>query len=250
VDDFKLEPARDRDLSGMDRYKSPQREDGLIESGLRLAWWLLLRGVFCTWNRLRITGLEHLPSAPSFVLVANHASHLDAPLLTSLLPLAWRDQTFPIAARDVFFERLSLAAFSAVFVNAFPIVRGPSGRHGLADVRERLLSEPSILILFPEGTRTRTGEMNRFKPGIGMLVAETSIPVVPCYLSGTAEALPLHGWFVRPAHLAIRLGPPQVFSDLPNNREGWNACSLRLEEAVRALSEDAEPPLGDRHASE
>jgi 1-acyl-sn-glycerol-3-phosphate acyltransferase len=236
MDDWELTPARDLHLSGMNRYRSSQREGGLVESTMRLLWWLLLRITFRTWNRLQIVGKEHLPAQPSFVLIANHASHLDAPLLTSLLPLAWRDCTFPIAARDVFFERLSLAAFSAMFVNAMPVVRGNSGRHGLMDVRERLLSEPSILILFPEGTRTRTGEMNAFKSGVGMLVAGTMIPVVPCYLYGTRQALPPNGWLVRPAHLKIHVALPLMFEDLENNRGGWDTCAKRLEQSVCELA--------------
>lgn len=236
MEDWELTPARDLHLAGMDRYRSPQREGGLVESTMRLLWWLLLRTTFRTWNRLKIVGQEHLPTQPSFVLIANHASHLDAPLLTSLLPLKCRDCTFPIAARDVFFERLSLAAFSAMFVNAMPVVRGNSGRHGLMDVRERLLSEPSILILFPEGTRTRTGEMNAFKSGVGMLVAGTTIPVVPCYLSGTRRALPPNGWLVRPAHLAIHVASPLMFADLENNRGGWDACAKLLEQSVCELA--------------
>lgn len=235
MDDWKLEPARDQHLEPMARYRSPHREGGLFESVMRLGWWTFLRTAFRAWNRLRIEGTEHIPRQPSFVLVANHASHLDAPLLTSTLPLRFRDQTFPIAARDVFFERLSLAAFSAVFVNAFPVARGTSGRHMLADVRERLLGEPSIVILFPEGTRTRTGEMNAFKSGIGMLVAGTNIPVVPCYVDGARSAMPPNSWFVWPRRLSIRIAPPLVFENIENHREGWDHCAAELEQAVRSL---------------
>lgn len=235
LEDWKLEPARDRDLSNMDRYRSPRRESGLVESVMRLLWWIMLRSTFRTWNRLKVVGREHLPAQPSFVIVANHTSHLDAPLLTSILPLCWRDQTFPIAARDVFFERLSLAAFSAVFVNAFPVNRGTTGRLGLAEVRERLLREPSILILFPEGTRSRSGTMNSFKSGIGMLVAGTSIPVVPCYLRGAFGALPPSNWFVRPVRLSICIAPPLIFSELGNTRVGWDICAQQLQQALQEL---------------
>src|SRR5437763_5654328 len=108
MEDWKLDPAHDLGLHGMERYRSHLHEGGLIESSVRLVWWSLLRITFRLWNRLQIIGREHLPAQPPFVLVANHASHLDALLLTAALPVRWRDQTFPIAARDVFFEKPAL----------------------------------------------------------------------------------------------------------------------------------------------
>lgn len=247
MEEWKIEPAHDLDLRGMERYRSHRREGGLIESSLRLVWWSLLRTLFRTWNRLHIIGREHLPTEPPFVVVANHASHLDALLLTAALPLRWRDQTFPIAARDVFFESLPVAAFAATFINAFPISRRAIGGHGLADLRERMLTEPCVIVLFPEGTRTRNGVMNRFKPGIGMLVAGTSVPVVPCYIGGAFEAMPPKCWMLRPNRLAIRLGSPQVFAELPNERSGWDTCAERLEHAVEALALQGRPDeIGDK----
>lgn len=236
MDDWKLVPARDLDLAGMDRCRSARRESGLIESGARLVWWTMLRTTFRTWNRLTVIGREHLPAQPSFVLVANHASHLDALLLASVLPLRWRDQTFPIAARDVFFERYSLAAFSAIVINAIPVFRSASGNRGLGEMRERLLREPCIIVLFPEGKRTRTGEMNRFKAGVGMLVAGTSVPVVPCHIHGAFEAMPPGCWLWRPRRVTIRLGRAQTFAELAHKREGWNLCADSLEQAVRSLA--------------
>jgi 1-acyl-sn-glycerol-3-phosphate acyltransferase len=236
MDDWELAPARDLGASGMDRYRHPQRESGLVESVVRLGWWVLLRTTFRTWNRLSISGHEQLPAQPPLVLVANHSCHLDAPLLSTLLPLRWRDVTFPIAARDVFFEHRGLAAFSATVVNALPVFRGVSGRHGLADMRERLLRERCVMLLFPEGTRTRTGQMGRFKPGVGMLVAGTEIPVVPCHIHGAYEAMPPGRRFIRPKRIAIRLGAPQQFAELTNDRPGWELCAQRLEQAVVGLA--------------
>jgi 1-acyl-sn-glycerol-3-phosphate acyltransferase len=185
---------------------------------------------------LQIIGREHLPAEPPFILVANHASHLDALLLTAALPLRWRDQTFPIAAQDVFFESHPLAAFAATFMNAFPISRRAIIGHGLAVLRERMLDERCIFIIFPEGTRTRDGKMNRFKSGVGMLAAASSVPVIPCYIQGAFEAAPPNGWLLRPTRLTVRLAPKQVFADLPNDRSGWDICAKRLENAVLELA--------------
>jgi 1-acyl-sn-glycerol-3-phosphate acyltransferase len=236
MDDWDLKPAQDLGLSGMDRLRSSRRESGLVESVARLAWWSWLRFTFRTWNRLIVLGRENLPAEPPFVLVANHASHIDALLLTTVLPLRWRNHVFPIAAHDVFFERYSLAAFSAMFINAIPVFRAVRRGRGLNEMRDRLLAEPCILILFPEGKRTRTGEMNRFKSGIGTLVAGTSVPVIPCHIQGTHAAMPPNGWFLRPRRLTLRIGPAQTFLEMPNRREGWDACANRLEQAIGSLT--------------
>lgn len=235
MDPWQLEPARDLGLRGMDRYRSLERESGLVESGARLVWWTWLRTTFRCWNRLTVVGREHLPEPP-FVVIANHESHLDALLLSACLPLRWRDCTFPVAARDVFFERSWLAAFSAMFINSLPIFRGPAGSRGLKAMRDRLLRERCILLLFPEGTRTRDGSMNHFKSGIGMLVAGTEIPVVPAHIRGAYQAFPPGKRLVRPRKIAVQLGAALRFAELPNKRAGWTACTAQLEAAVAALA--------------
>jgi 1-acyl-sn-glycerol-3-phosphate acyltransferase len=136
----------------------------------------------------------------------------------------------------VFFERKWLAAFAAMFINALPVFRGVSGRRGLTDMRARLLSDQCIMLLFPEGTRTRTGEMNRFKPGVGMLVAGTPVPVIPCFLDGVLDAMPPGKRLIRPKRITIRVGPSYQFADITNDREGWEACAERLYQAVVALN--------------
>ena len=118
-----MEPARDLGLSGLERLGSLKRESGLVESVGRLLAWSSMRIAFRLYNRLEIHGREHLPKAAPFVLVANHASHLDALVMASILPLAWRDHVYPIAAGDVFFEKRSLAALVTIFLNLLPIWR-------------------------------------------------------------------------------------------------------------------------------
>ena len=62
------------------------------------------------------------------------------------------------------------------------------GTHALDELRERLVGEPAIYILFPEGTRARDGKMGKFKPGLGRIVAASEVPVVPCHLAGAFQA--------------------------------------------------------------
>ena len=209
---------------GMERYRSHRREGGLIESSVRLVWWSVLRGLFRTWNRLQIIGREHLPAEPPFVLAANHASHLDALLLTAVLPLRWRDQTFPLAAHDVFFESHPKAAFAATFINAMSVHRRGVTRHGLADLRARIVSEPCVFVLFPEGADTQRCDESvqawRWNAGRGDLRARGAL----LYRRGLRSDAGQSVGFA-PNRLLIRLGPPQRFAELPNERSGWDLCA-------------------------
>ena len=114
-----------------------------------------MRAYLQFYHRLRVEGAEHLPARPSFVMVANHTSHLDAITLAAALPWRLRRFAFPIAAGDVFFETPAVALFSAMMLNALPMWRKSCGSHAMQQLRERLVSEPIIYVLFPEGTRSR-----------------------------------------------------------------------------------------------
>jgi 1-acyl-sn-glycerol-3-phosphate acyltransferase len=241
VDDWKLEKARDLGLPPMERYRSPWREGGLVSSILQLLWWSCVRLVFRVWNRMTVHDRDNLPARPPLVLIANHASHLDALVLASLLPLSWRDQLFPLAAKDVFFETLPVAGFAAAVLNALPVWRTTARGHGLADLRQRLVTEPCVYILFPEGKRTRDGTMAPFKPGIGMLVAGTAVPVVPCYVDGTFAVLPPNAWLLRPRRITVRLGKSLTFEGYADERAGWTGVADALEKAVRDLAGDPHP---------
>jgi 1-acyl-sn-glycerol-3-phosphate acyltransferase len=75
--------------------------------------------------------------------------------------------------------------------------------------------------------------MMPFKHGLGMLVAETNVPVVPCGLIGTFEALPPNRKVPRPVGIKVIIGEPLNFAPTTNNREGWSQIARNLESAVR-----------------
>jgi 1-acyl-sn-glycerol-3-phosphate acyltransferase len=236
VDEWKLEPARDLGVPLAKRPLDLRRETGLLETGAHLAWFVFLRAYFAIWHRLRVEGRKNLPMETPFVIAANHASHLDASVLAN--PLSWklRDRIFPLAAGDVFFETPVLAGFAAFVVNALPLWRRNCGAHAMETLRSRLVEERCVYILFPEGTRTRTGAPNRFRPGLGMLVAGTSVPVIPCHIEGARRALPPGLLLPRPTRLTLRIGAPLLFENEPNDRDGWIRVAGAAEAAVTALA--------------
>jgi 1-acyl-sn-glycerol-3-phosphate acyltransferase len=235
MEPWDLQPARDTGLSPSERFRSVRRESGLLESFAHHVCFSFLRTYFAVAHRLTIIGREKLPLHGPFVLAANHCSHLDALILGAALPPRHRERAFPIAAGDVFFQTKAVSVFSAIMLNALPMWRKNCGPHALADLRRKLQEERAIFIIFPEGGRSRTGSMMPFKHGLGMLVGQTNVPVVPCGLVATFEALPPHKKFPRPVAIKLVIGEPQNFAATPNNREGWSQIAQSVESAIRNL---------------
>ncbi|MBX9579135.1 MAG: 1-acyl-sn-glycerol-3-phosphate acyltransferase [Gemmataceae bacterium] len=244
MDDFDLKPARDIGLNPWARLSSVRRESGPFLGAVHTAWAVLARTYFAVWHRLRVIGREHLPAELPFVLCSNHGSHLDALALAAPLRFAVRDRVFALAAGDVFFERAFATAFAAGFINALPVWRKKRTPKALLELREKLVNTPCGFILFPEGGRTRDGNLLPFKPGVGMLVAGTTVPVVPCHISGTFDAMPAGTRFPRPRRITIRVGPAVTFADVPDTHRGWVRVVRVVEERVRALAPGgpAKPP--------
>src|SRR5262249_49168989 len=218
-----------------ERFRSIRRESGLLESLAHHVCFSLLRSYFAIVHRLTIIGCEKLPAHGPFVLAANHCSHLDALALGAALTPRHRERAFPIAAGDVFFQTKVASTFSAIMLNALPMWRKNCGPHALADLRRKLREEKAIFIIFPEGGRSRNGLMMPFKHGLGMLVAETNVPVVPCGLVGTFEALPAHRNVPRPVSIRLAIGDALQFASTPADRPGWSQIAASVESRVRDL---------------
>lgn len=233
--DWSYQPARDLGLGEVERFRSVSREPGLVSSTGHALAGLGLSSYFRGYHRMRVEGRSRFPAKPPFVVIANHASHLDALVLAAALPRPVRRTTYPIAAGDVFFETIASSALSGVFLNALPLWRKKVTRHALDDLRERLVAGDCSYILFPEGARSRDGQPLPFKSGIGHLIAGTPVPVVPCHISGAFEAFPPDSRFPRPRTLRVRVGEPIVFEATPNERAGWQEVAETLRVAVEGL---------------
>ncbi len=233
--EFKLRPARDHGLETADRLRSLSRERGLGSIVLGSLWRAMLRGYLAVYHRLEVTGRENLPEAP-FVLIANHTSHLDALTLSGVLRGEPARRAHALAAGDTFFGSTLSSVFAAYAVNALPVWRKRTKAGELATLRQRLVEDRLVYILFPEGTRARDGAMAPFQPGIGVLVAGTDVPVVPCFLDGCHAAWPPDRSVPAPRKLRVRIGAPLTFADAPATRAGWEDTARQCEAAVRALA--------------
>lgn len=233
--EWQYQPTEGFDKSPIERLSTFPRHPDLFIYALRYALHVVMRFWLRTYHRYRVEGREHLPDHQPFVMVANHASHLDAISLLSALPLRRIQKAYPAAAKDYFFTTLPKIAFSAVAMNAMPFDRRENPRESLDLCRELLQTPEHVLILFPEGTRSPTGAVGAFKPGIGFLVAGTPIPVVPCFLDGAYRAWPKGKWIPRPRKLTLHIGTPMTFAGTATDKEGAKSVAGRLEEAVRKM---------------
>jgi 1-acyl-sn-glycerol-3-phosphate acyltransferase len=196
---------------------------------------VLQRGVLkpVTWTQTRpvVEGLEYLENLQGpAVFVANHSSHLDAPLIVGSLPRRFVDKLAVGAAADYFFDARWRAITSAAFFNTFPVERHGQKRSMAVD----LLDDGWSLLLFPEGTRSEDGWMSAFKSGTAQLCVTKGVPVVPVAFRGAYAAMPRgRNWPVpgRPK-IAVRYGRPLH----PVEGEGFRELRERMMRAVSRLA--------------
>jgi 1-acyl-sn-glycerol-3-phosphate acyltransferase len=229
------ESAEDLDAGLVERLKRFPREPDMLVYVLRSLAALVLRGWLRTYHRLEIRGRENLPEDKSFVLMANHTSHLDTLCLLAALPLKKLHRAFPAAAADYFFESVPRIWVAAVVVNALPFGRQAHIKQSLMLCQHLLENPGNVLIIFPEGTRSVTGSVGRFKPGIGALVAGRDVEVLPCYLRGGFKAWPKGKILPRPAKMQLTIGKPRSFANIGATKEAANAIAAELEQAIKDM---------------
>lgn len=145
-----------------------------------------------------------------FVLVANHTSHVDGPLLALSLPWTQARLLSTGAAADYFFTVWYRRLFVRWMLNAFPIDRDGSRRY--SGMSRRLLRSGVPILVFPEGGRQKTGVMAAFKPGAAALAASVGVPVVPAAIIGGFEAMPKGRYWPTPGRppVGVVFGEPLV----------------------------------------
>lgn len=142
------------------------------------------------WGEENVEGLDG-----AYIVVGNHSSHLDAPMVFSLLPNHMTERLATGAAADYFYRKKGIAKLTSIFFNTYPIERkgknvgANAGR--AAGMTGRLLRDGIPILIFPEGTRSRDGKMGVFKPGAAALALKIGVPIVPLAMSGGHEAMPV-----------------------------------------------------------
>lgn len=206
---------------------------------------LLARGLF----RLRVEGREHLPEDKNFIVVPNHVSFLDAFLIGSALPFSVLRRTCFAGNSDVAF-RNALFRMVCRLGRVVPIDPRRATSTSLA-YGGIILDGNNNLVWFPEGERSKSGRLQDFRPGIGMLLDRRRVYVVPAHIRGAYEAWPRGRRWFKPHPVSVRFGPAvhadqlvdQAMTELPGNgRDNGKATRIAavLQQQVAGLAEEGE----------
>lgn len=179
----------------------------------------------------------------AFLVVANHSSHLDAPLILGALPQKLSRYLAAGAAADYFFDVWWRRGLTALFFNAFPVDR--SGKNPRSISAKLLLQRGVPLLVFPEGTRSKDyRKLGDFKPGAAALSIATDAPVVPIALVGAGRAHPRGSSWPKPGRLPVAV----VFGKPMRGKNGESAPEFMTRiraEIERLLAEHSPRILGD-----
>jgi 1-acyl-sn-glycerol-3-phosphate acyltransferase len=186
------------------------REALLIRARTRgvnpLAYWLvraILQPFFHVYFRLGRIGREHIPASGPVILASNHRSFLDPFVIAVMV----RRPIYFVAKQELFLFH-PVVSWLLGALGAFPIDRGASDQEAMATARA-ILERGEVVVMFPEGTRIRSGSLGAARRGVGRLALETGAPVVPVAVIGT-EAV-RNGWRLRPHRVRIRAGGALTF---------------------------------------
>ena len=180
----------------------------------------------------RVGGLENLEGISTPLLFsANHTSHLDTLVVLKALPGKHRWRLSVAAAADYWFANPLLGGLSSLLFNGFPMARQGNVRPSLEHSVDLIDCGWSVLI-FPEGTRSPSGEMQSFKPGVGLLAVELGVPVIPIHLRGAHAILPKGSRLPRRGPVQVTIGAPLRFPPGTDHAQ----AAQQLEREIRRLS--------------
>lgn len=209
--------------------------------GLGLAQRLFYRKVL----RTKVEGMSHVPRHTHFLVAANHCSHLDMGVVKVALGEAGRDIT-SLAAADYFFANKIRRAYFANFTNLVPMERAGSIRKSMATA-EGVLRHGRSMVVFPEGTRSLSGEMAEFLPSLGYLALRAEVGILPAYISGTHDALPKGSAVPRSRDLGVSFGPflsidflREITAEL-SQQEGWRQIAALTQRIIENLRDKVVP---------
>ena len=190
-------------------------------------------GVLCdACFRIAVSGVEHIPRRGGFIVAANHASLIDPPIVGAQLPR----QTAAFARKTLW--KGGAISWWLDTVGVIPVDRdGGSDVVAIRRVLQALKQEQGI-ILFPEGTRTPTGQLQPAKAGVGLMACRTGAPVVPARIFGSFEAFGRNGPLRLGTSLTVVFGRPLFPVDYDNRSDGkerYQHASERIMSAIAAL---------------
>jgi len=191
----------------------------------------------------RVFGRAHIPHNRNVIVVANHASHLDMGFVRYALG-AYGQGLVSLAAQDYFFESGIKRAFFENLTNLKAFDRRASLRQSIRQAGE-VIEQGKTVLIFPEGTRSATGELQEFKPLVGHLALAHGTDILPIHLEGMHGAMPKGARVPMKREIVARIGPPLCVADLRRLTAGMAPADASRE--VARLAQAAVVALRDGH---
>jgi len=198
---------------------------GVRDPLLAIGKWAMRLGTRILGLRLDVSGLDRVDLERSYIFMPNHLSFLDGPMVFMLIPQPVR----VILKKEVF--RLPVVGPGMRFVGFVPVDRkGAKGGKVAIERAARLMKDKGFsFLIFPEGTRSRDGQLQRFRRGGFFLALESGAPIVPISIKGTYEMMPKGSFFIRKGHIRVTFHPAVPV-------EGYQAENLsELIDRVRSI---------------
>ena len=226
----------------MSEEKKPKKSDeivplyGPVYSGMTWAWTQVFRA-----GGWRVFGRENVPKTGGVILAPNHASLFDPPIIGCASPR----RVTTMGKAELFDQKwlgLKILGWIITRMATFPVKRGAPDRRAIRRALQ-VLKDGEILVIFPEGTRTRTGELGEGEIGLAMIAHSSKAPIVPVYLGGTGAALsPRHRGF-KLVKTEVRFGEPLHFEEeyaRKADRETLEHIVARVMKEIEALREQSD----------
>ena len=179
-----------------------------------------------------VSGVDNIPRHGGFIIAANHASALDPPIIGAQVPR----QMYAFARKTLW--KGGIVSWWLDAVGVIPVDRDSGSDVSAIRRVLHVLREDKGIILFPEGTRTPTGRLQRPKAGVGLMACRTGVPVVPARIFGSFEAFGRNGPLRLGTPVSVVFGRPLLPVDYDNRAEGkerYQHASERIMAAIAAL---------------
>ena len=195
-------PPIDEEISAHIKQSESSHLSTTLAGLFRFSVWAIYRYYFS----IKCSGLENLPREQPYIIAANHSSHLDTLAVMTVLGDEFK-RLRVLAAKDYWFSTRFKSWFSGELLKFVPFDRHANFLQGLR-ISQEVLKQNECLLIYPEGTRSVTGELQPFKPGLGLLAYESGSPIIPAYIDGTYHALPKGKNLPRKSRIQVIFGKP------------------------------------------
>ena len=197
-----------------------------------------LRLIFKVFFRLKVFGSENIPRAGKCILCVNHGSYMDGFVVAASVPVSLRRDLY-LVGFEAFFDHFPIRNIIK-YIKVIPIDPGTHLVEAM-QASSYVLRNGKIVCIFPEGDRTKDGEVMEFKKGVGILAKELNISLVPVYITGSYESWPRTKWFPKPYPIKITFGKPFDFEELKKEglrlgaKDDYGAITFGIREKVIKL---------------